>query len=73
MLVTLISVLHAGAALGAIASWGAGMYFWYLLNSPKHPGVVWQRKWRLRSFLLMLALGCAAWALRILRENLLGA
>ena len=70
VLLTLISVLHAAAALGAIVFWCAGMHFWYLLNSPKYPGVAWQRKWRFRSFVAMLVLGLVAWGLRLAKESL---
>ena len=61
---TLLTVLHALAALGAVSSWTLGMYFWYLRNFTSKPGAKAQGAWTVRFFAMAVLCTVLAWALR---------
>ena len=69
MLDFLIAVLHVLAAFGAIASWTAGMCFWWLLNYSSNHGLKPQRRRMFLSFAATLVLGLIAWSCRELQST----
>ena len=64
MTTALLTTLYWLAAVGAIAGWTMGMYFWYLRDFTKKAGTQAQGKLAKRSFAIAIACTGAAWVLR---------
>jgi hypothetical protein len=60
----LLTALCWLAAVGAIAGWTMGMYFWYLRDFTSKPGTQAQGNLAKRSFAIALLCTVAAWVLR---------
>lgn len=70
MFPTLLTVLHAASALGAITFWAAAMYLWFLRNHSSRAGIAVTRRQIVLRFAVALGFASAAWVFRVLGESI---